>query len=683
MQYSPINPDFPHILHGGDYNPEQWIDYPGIWDQDQRLMGLAHINVASIGIFAWASLEPEEGRFTFDWLDKVLDKMAENGRKVVLATPSGAKPNWMALKYPEIRRVNQQGIRDNQEGRHNHCLTSPVYREKVLEINSRLAERYKDHPALILWHLSNEYGGHCYCPLCFKAFRAWLEERYETVDVMNHKFWSKFWSHTFTSFDQVTTIDVTVHGLHLSWSRFMTDQLISFIRNEAAPLRKFTPNTPITTNFMGTYDAYDYVKIAKELDVVSWDSYPSWHIHNNDPKVAMENAFTHDINRSMKGGQPWILMESTPSQTNWQELAPLKRPGVHLAASLQAVAHGSDSVMYFQFRKSRGSAEKFHGAVVDHEGSEKPRVFREVAETGAVLEKLDDLVGAAKPAEAAVIYDWEVNWALKNEFGPCNSKKEYFPTVASFYEPFWKRGISVDVIDSTADFSGYKLLVAPILYLLRPGVAENIEKFVENGGTFVTTYFSGLVDEDDLCFLGGFPGPLRKVLGIWVEETDVITDGLSQSIAPAEGSALPLPKSAKVHEYADIVHLEGAQALAVYSEQFYAGSPALTKNSFGKGAAYYLAGRAEEEFNDALIGGLIEQLGVKKPLNAEIPSGISVQSRITDETEYVFVLNFNNASATLSLEGEGFANAITGEAAGAALSLPAFGSAVLKRPLGK
>jgi len=231
MRLPSINPTFPHLLHGGDYNPEQWLEVPGILEEDLRLMKLAHINEATIGVFSWASLEPEEGKFTFDWLDRVMDSLAKNGQRVVLATPSGGKPNWMALKYESIRRCDERGQRDPQGGRHNHCMTSPVYREKVTIINTKLAERYKGHPALLMWHISNEYGGYCYCPLCFQAFHAWLEKRYETPEKMTLKFWAKFWSHTYTSFDQVTLIDPSVHGLGLAWRRFMTDQVISFIQN--------------------------------------------------------------------------------------------------------------------------------------------------------------------------------------------------------------------------------------------------------------------------------------------------------------------------------------------------------------------------------------------------------------------------------------------------------------------
>lgn len=682
MAFPPINPAFPHLWHGGDYNPEQWLDTPGIIDEDMRLMGLAGINSASVGIFSWAALEPEEGVYEFRWLDDIMDRMASAGRHVVLATPSGGKPNWLALKYPEVRRVGENGLRDPQQTRHNHCLTSPVYREKVLAINTRLAERYKDHPALALWHLSNEYGGWCYCDLCFAAFRKWLKEQYETPDKMTSAFWARFWSHTFTSFEQVTCVDRSVHGLSLAWKRFMTDQLISFIQNESAPLRQFTPDVPITTNLMGTFPMYNYIKVAEHLDFVSNDMYPDWHGERSLWREAVAVAFLDDLYRSMKGGKPWILMESTPSSVNWRPISVLKRPGMHRLASLQAVAHGSDTVMYFQYRKSRGSSEKYHGAVVDHVGHEHTRVFREVSQVGADLAKLGDLCGASTDAEVALIYDWENEWAISEAQGPRNEAKNYEETVREHYLPLWKMNVPVDVIDSVQDFSKYKLLIAPMLMMLRPGVGERIEKFVASGGTFVATYLTGMVDENDLCFLGGFPGPLRKVLGIWAEETDVLRDEHSQTVTPVDGNPLNLPASTKARHLCDIVHLEGAEALASYSEQFYAGSPAFTRNVFGKGAAYYVASRNDEAFNAALIRSLVANLGIRRTVAAETPEGVHVQERATADTHYLFVMNFTETQQTVAVGADGYTDRLTGAAvSGGAVTLAPYGVAVLAKGL--
>ncbi|MFO7153802.1 MAG: beta-galactosidase [Caldicoprobacter oshimai] len=684
MKYPPINPKFPHFLHGGDYNPDQWKHTPEVWDEDMRLMKLAHCNVMSVGIFSWASLEPEEGKFEFGWLDTIMDKLAENGIYAILATPSGARPAWLAAKYPEVLRVLPNRVRILFGGRHNHCYTSPVYREKTRLINQKLAERYKDHPALLAWHVSNEYGGECHCELCQQAFREWLKKKYDNdLDKLNRAWWTGFWSHTYTDWDQIQSPaphgEGSIHGLNLDWKRFVTHQTIEFMKNEIAPLREITPNVPVTTNFMGTYTGLNYWKFAPELDVISWDNYPRWHGEEPDWELAYKVAFVHDINRSLKGGKPFMLMESTPSMTNWQPVAKLKRPGMHLLSSIQAVAHGSDTVQYFQWRKSRGCVEKFHGAVVDHCGHENTRVFRDVAEVGKVLEKLDPIIGTTVRPEVAIIYDWENRWAIDDAQGPRREKKDYLLTCQSHYRPFWENGVPVDVIDMDCDFSGYKLLVAPMLYMVRPGVAERIEKFVEEGGTFVTTYWSGIVDENDLCFLGGFPGPLRKVTGIWSEEIDALYDHDVNHVVLKDDNPLGLKGEYEARELCDLIHAETAEVLATYKSDFYAGRPALTVNSFGKGKAYYIAFRNNGDFLTDFYGALIKELNLKRAVDTELPQGVTAQMRTDGERVFVFILNFVPEERQVDLKDMRFKDMITGEDITGRISLPPYGVKILER----
>ncbi len=589
--YPPINPKAPVLLHGGDYNPDQWT--PPVWEEDMRLMKPAHCNAMTVGIFAWTALEPAEGEYDFDWLDRVMDMLAENEAYAVLATPSGARPAWLARTYPEVLRVRPDGGRNLFGRRHNHCLTSPVYREKTYAINAKLAERYRDHPALLVWHLSNEYSGACHCDMCRAAFRQWLIRKYGTLDALNHAWWTAFWSHTFTDWGQIDPPseigETSVHGLNLDWRRFITDQTTDFMLNEIAALRTYTPDTPVTTNFMGTFPGLNYWKMAPHLDVISWDSYPLWHKPDENGRIddvvlAADVAFVHDINRSLKGGKPFMLMESVPSATNWMPAAKVKRPGMHALSSLQAVAHGSDTVQYFQWRKSRGSSEKFHGAVVDHVGHEHTRVFADVADLGTKLEKLADVVGTTVRPDVAIIYDWENAWAMNDAQGPRSGDKGYLEACKHHYRAFWDRGIPVDIIDMDQDFSRYKLLVAPMLYMLRPGVDERLAAFVEAGGTLVTTYWSGIVDENDLVILGGWPGgKLREVLGIWAEEIDALYEEDVNLVEPAAGSGLGLSGVYEARDYCDLIHTEGAEVLATYGRDFYAGRPALTVNGYGDG----------------------------------------------------------------------------------------------------
>jgi beta-galactosidase len=429
---------------------------------------------------------------------------------------------------------------------------------------------------------------------------------------------------------------------------------------------------------MGTYDGLNYWEFAKEVDVISWDNYPTWHSPMNASTLASNISFVHDINRSLKGGKPFMLMESTPSATNWQPVAKLKRPGMHLLSSLQAIAHGSDTVQYFQWRKSRGSSEKFHGAVVDHCGHENTRVFREVTEVGLALEKLSDIVGTTVNPDVGLIFDWENLWAIKESQGVNNEKKSYEETCKKHYQAFWEQGVPVDVIDMTCDFSKYKILAAPMLYMLRPGVSEKIEQFVKDGGTFVTTYFSGLVDENDLCFLNGFPGPLRKVMGIWVEETDGLYEQDENRIKIKNDTFSS--KTYIVKEMCDIIHSEGAEILATYQNDFYAGQPALTCNHFGKGNAYYIAFRNNEDFEKDFYLFLINDLKPMKALEADLPTGVTAQLRTDGETSYIFVMNFSNEEKTITLNAdETYQDKLTEEMINGTIALKGYGIKVLTK----
>ncbi|SNX53392.1 beta-galactosidase [Thermoanaerobacterium sp. RBIITD] len=683
-EYKPISEKYPHFLHGGDYNPDQWLEYPKILDEDIRLMKLANWNVVSLGIFAWAALEPEEGNYQFEWLDRIMDKLYDNGIYVILATPSAAPPAWLVQKYPEIAKVDSNRVRHLFGGRKNYCFTSPIYREKVRNINRKLAERYKDHPALIAWHISNEYGNDCHCDLCQEAFRTWLKKKYDNdIKRLNHEWWSYFWSHTFTDWSQIQTPsphgETTIHGLNLDYKRFVTDQTIDFFKNEIAPLKELTPNIPITTNFMGTFPGLNYWKFAKHLDVISWDSYPTWHGNEEDWVVAYKTAFVHDINRSLKGGQPFMLMESTPSVTNWQPVSKLKRPGMHVLSSIQAVAHGADTVQYFQWRKSRGGFEKFHGAVVDHCGHEKTRVFKDVKEVGEILKRLDPIIGTSVKPEVAIIYDWENSWAIEDAKGPRQEKKDYLLTCQSHYRPFWSKGVPVDVIDMENDFNRYKLLIAPMLYMLKDGVVERIKQFVKNGGTFVTTYWSGIVNENDLCYLGGFPGPLKEVLGIWSEEIDGLHDKDENCVVFNETNELGIKGEYKAKELCEIIHLEGAKDLAKYKEDFYAGYPAVTVNNYGNGKAYYIAFRNNDDFVDDFYGKIIEFLNIKRSINCDLPIGVTVQERTDGKRKFVFLLNFTHEQKVVNIKDMKFSDLLSGDMISQKITLTPYGFKILER----
>ena len=679
LKYDPINPKFPHMIHGGDYNPDQWQSYPEVLQEDIRLMKLAGINAPSVAIFSWMALEPHEGEYHWDWLDSTMDRLAENGMYAVLATPSGAKPVWMADKYPEICRVRQDGQREPQRGRHNHCPTSPVYRSKCVEMNTHLAERYKDHPALLVWHVSNEYnGGPCHCELCLAAFRQWLKARYGTIENLNDCWWSRFWSHTFTDWEQINPVDESIHGMMLDWRRFRNEQMLDFYLTESAPLREITPNVPITTNMMPYFDGLDYAAWAPHLDVLSLDVYPLWHNPAGNANIGASVAFQYDRFRAMKNGKPWMLMESAPSVTNWTPVAKHKRPGMHMLASMQAIAHGSDTVQYFQWRAGRGGSEKFHSAVVNHDGTEHTRIFRGVAEVGEVLKRMDGIVGTSVEPQVAVMFDVDNRWALEAAQGPRREHKDYEETALAHYRPFWDMSVPVDVIAHDHDLSQYKLLIAPMLYMVRQETADRIADFVSQGGTLVLTYWSGLVDEYDRCYMAFRPGPLADVVDIRDEDTDALYEGETNTMNLVDDDGLGLAENYTCSLYCDIIHTDDARVLGTYASDFYADTPALTVHKYGQGRAYYVAARFGADFHADFARGLCQKLGIKPVLSAALPEGVTAQLRTDGETDYVFLGNYGDCPQEITLDGH-YVDLVSDSSVTDTIHLSPYGAAVLVR----
>ena len=651
------------LLHGGDYNPDQWLDYPDILKDDLRLMKLANVNTMTVGIFAWSALEPTEGNYNFEWLDKIIDDVYNQGGRVILATPSGARPAWMSEKYPEVLRTNDRREKMLHGGRHNHCFSSPIYREKTQKMNYKLAERYGNHPALIMWHVSNEYSGDCHCELCQENFRDWLKNKYKTIENVNKAWWGPFWSHTYTDWSQIESPssigENAVHGLNLDWKRFVTDQTIDFYENEAKPLREITPNVPITTNFMADTDdlipfqSLNYEKFSKYVDILSWDCYPAWHNDWETTKdLATKVGFINDLYRSLKQ-QPFLIMECTPSGVNWHNVNKAKRPGMHTLASMQLLAHGSDSVLYFQWRKSRGSSEKFHGAVVDHDNSEENRVFKEVSQVGEILDKIKEIKGSMKQSKVAIIYDWENDWALKDAQGFGKDSRRYPQTLQSHYKYFWDKNISVDVVTPQQDLSKYSLVVAPMMYMMTEETMDRFRDYVKSGGVLVGSYLSGLVNKTDLTYLGGWPKILQETYGIDAKEIDTLYPKDRNSIKFGN-------ESFEAIDYCTIIEAKEAEVLAKYEEDFYKNTPAITKNNLEKGKAYFIGARTNQEFLSKFYDKIVKDLDINEVDDFISEGGISIQIRENKDAKYYFVMNFTEEEKNIEIKGS-YLNLISGK----------------------
>jgi len=674
--------DFPHLLHGGDYNPDQWLDRPDILEKDLELMKEAGCQFFSIGIFSWSRLEPEEGRFDFDWLDQIMDNMAAAGNKVGLATATGAMPYWLTVKYPEVVKLWKIGDPHIQSARHNFCMASKVFREKSAILIRKLAERYTGHPALAMWHLSNEYGGHSFSEAAITGFREWLKEKYGSLEALNKAWWCSFWSKLITDWDQIHPMESSIEGLRLDWHRYSTWLFTDFMQHEISCIREFDTEKPVVTNFMGFYPGLDYWRFVPHMSLVADDNYPLLSDSNCLSKNFTYASMSHDLNRTMAKGGPWLLMESSPTTVNWQPTPKLKAPGIHLLEMVKAVAHGADGTLYFQWRKSRGTHEKFHGAVVDHEGSNRTRVFQDVAEVGRTLKKLAPVVGSKTKAEVAILQDWDTRWALKESAGPVamNGEQGYMDTIHSYYRTLWEMGISVDIPESTADLSHYKLVIAPKLFFLKKGVADSLKTFVENGGILVADALCGTMDHDYLVHEGGLPGGgLRELFGIWAEEVDTLYPETPQSLKFSEGNAFGLEGEFEVLKFAEVLHAEGAEVVATFQRDFYKGSPALTYKEFGKGYAWYLGCDTTEEINRAFLCPIIRMAGVQPNLHENLPRGVTVQKRFSDKGEFIFVLNVSNQPVSvplLKVSGKGL---ISGEDVAETLVLKPFGCEVIHR----
>lgn len=644
-----------YLMHGGDYNPEQWLDMSEVLDTDIVRFREAKINTVTVGIFSWAKLEPKEGEYRFEWLEEIIDRLHGNGISVILATPSGARPHWMADKYPEVLRVNAMRQRNLFGGRHNHCLSSPIYREKVRRINTELVKRLGAHPAVKMWHISNELGGECHCELCQKAFRGWLKKKYQTIEALNKSWWTTFWSHTYDSFDQIESPsplgEMSVTGLKLDWRRFISDQTIDYMEDEIRAIRDAGSDLPVTTNLMYHFYEIDYFRLAEKIDIASWDNYPSWH-KREEWETARDTAFWHDVIRSLKR-KPFFLMESCPGATNWKDVSKLKRPGMLTATSLQSIAHGSDGAMYFQMRKGRGAAEKLHGAVIDHYDGNDTRTFRDVCEAGEMLEALSEVAGTTTKSEAAVIFDWDNRWALDGSEGPRNKDLHYQECVEKSYRALRRQGLNVDVIDQKCSLAPYRFVAAPMQYLFHEGFAEKVREFVEKGGTFVLTYWSGVVDENDLCFLGGTPHGLMDVFGLRSEEIDSLYDEEENLLCRTDGTPDGMKDSYVCRYLCQLVKPADARTLMTYGRDFYAGTPALLENDFGEGKAYYVCADAEQAFYDDFYERLTKEAGISPILPTEIPDGVEVTSRSGENADYIFFQNFNRRDMKVQLpEGE-------------------------------
>ena len=659
--------------YGGDYNPEQWPR--SVWAEDHQLMKEAGVNIVSVGIFAWALVEPRPGEFDFGWFDEVMDGLAAAGVSASLATMTASPPPWLARRYPESLPQRADGTRLWPGGRQHYCPSSPVYREHAARLVERLATRYREHPALALWHVGNEYGCHvsdCYCEVSAESFRGWLRRRYTTIERLNDAWSTQFWSQRYDGWDEVNPPRAAPTfpnpAQRIDYARFSSDELLACYATEAEILRRITPQTPVTTNFMGLFKGADYHGWAPHLDIISNDAYPD----PADPASPVEAALGYDLMRSLGGGQPWLLMEQAPSAVNWRERNAPKPAGKYRLGSLQAVARGADAVMSFQWRQSRGGAEKFHSGMVPHRGRES-RTFAAARDLGAELRRLDAVVGSRVPAQVALVLDWPSWWGLELDSHPSVDVRQVDALLAH-YRPLFEASITADVVAPTADLSGYRLVVVPNLYLTGEAAAANLHRYVRDGGHLFVSFFSGIVDECDRVHPGGHPGALRELIGIHIDEFWPLPAGERIGVEVTDPGIHSGSTDGRV--WSEWIELEGAEPVAAFSTGELAGRPAATRHRYGNGTAWYLGTRPDPATMRALLDAAAAGAGVAPDLPGLPPMVESVTRVHPDGRRYRFVLNHGPDPAEISLPEP--ARDLLGDAEPAAqLSLGPRGVAVL------
>lgn len=630
------------LSYGGDYNPEQWA--PEVWREDVRLMREAGVNIVTLGVFSWGLLEPRQGEYDWGWFDEVVGLLHDAGIAIDLATPTAAPPSWLLHEHPEILPVDADGVREQPGGRLGWCASSPVFREHALRITTALAERYGKHPAVRLWHVSNELGGgnaRCYCEVTAARFREWLRAEYGTVEAVNAAWGTAFWGHTFTDLDHIEPPRREQHkvnpGLFLDFERFSSDELLEHYLAEAAVLRTHS-DAPVTTNFMvgSGRHVVDYPDWAAHVDVVANDHYTIV----DDPVREQDLAFAADRMRGLTAGRtPWLLMEHSTGAPSWQQRNRAKAPGEILRNALAHVARGSDGAMFFQWRASTAGAEQFHSAMLPHAGTES-RVWREIVRLGDALRRLRGIAGSpVEPAKVALLVDEESAWALQQGLKPHRALR-YARETRLWHRVFWQRQVLVDVLPVDSDLDGYDLVVLPTLLVVSDAQAARVEAFVRNGGTALVTYLSGVVDETGRVRGGGYPGAFRDLLGVTTEEFRPLQ----------EGETVRLSDGGEVTDWTEDTNLHGAEAVVTYADGDAAGRAAVARHAVGEGVAWYVAAQLPLGSAERIADRLIDELGL--PRAVEASTGIEAVRRRTPDGDVLFLVNHSGADETVAVSGQ-------------------------------
>jgi beta-galactosidase len=633
---------------GVDYYPEQWPE--ARWPEDARLMAEAGFNVVRLAEFAWSKMEPVEGHYDFDWLDRAIATIAAHDMRIVLGTPTASPPPWLMKRHPEIFRVREDGQRVSFGNRREYCPNSPRYHDYTQRIVMRMAEHYARHRHVIGWQIDNEFGDRCYCPTCATAFYAWLRRRYESLEQLNLAWGTLFWSHVYTDWDEIplplATGGSPNPGLALDFYRFASDSYVGYQQLQLDILHKSCPNHFVTHNFMGFgYDRLNYFDLARHLDFVSWDNYPrtQWSMRSEiDPSQA---ALANDAMRGLKRRNFWVI-EQQAGSGGWEMVSVAPRPGELRLWAYQAIAHGADGILFFRWRTARFGAEQYWHGLLDH-AARPTRRYEEIARMGKEIRQAGTWIrDSVVASHVAMILSYDSRFAFQIQ--PNNPQFNYAAHFHQIYRALFQHQIPVDVVEPTADLSAYQLVIAPALHVVSQAAADNLAGFVRAGGVLVVTPRTGVKDETNAVVELPLPGLLADLCGVTVEEYASLPADVSQALAfvPPDLDR-GQPPAARV--WCDILAPKGAEILARYTDDYYAGRPAITLNRYGEGLAVYLGTIGDTGLYEVLADWLLDLAGVSQPIGA--PVGVELAERWHGDRQLLFVLNHTDREQHVQVDG--------------------------------
>lgn len=666
---------------GVDYYPEHWPEER--WPRDAQLMQDAQFNVVRLAEFAWVMLEPEEGRYEFDWLDRALDILHNRGIKAILGTPTGSMPAWVAHKYPDTVAVDVNGHKHGYGARKDNCVSSGTFRLLSERITRAMAEHYAQHPAVIGWQTDNEFGGpYCYCDACKRSFHAWLRARYGYLDALNRAWGTRFWGHVYQKWDE---IDLPRRGspgwcphannpsLDLDFKRFYSYKTVEFQRDQVRIIRQLCPKHFITHNMMGSAPNINYFDLAADLDFVSWDSYPVW----GDPEVPMAAAAAADLMRGIKGKNFWI-METNAGPGGSFTFGRNVRPGEIRRLAFQQLAHGADGYLWFRWRTCLSGREQYWHGFLGHDGVAGRR-YLEAAQVASEFHQLaPELEGTSVPAEVAILYDYHSLWAISVQAGFAGNN--YTEHLQRYHRALFRAGVPCDVVSPEADLSKYRIVLAPQLFVLPDRIAQKLIEFVRSGGILLADLRTGVKNETNLCHDRVLPGLLGTACGIRISEYEALGPNTRPRLVPNE-RALPADVISAAGSltailYADWITPTDAEVLFRYDEQYLEPYAAVTRNAFEKGFAYYVGTIAEEAaFYDLVVNDMLLHARVR-PLVSP-PPGVEVGLRTSTDAQYLFLINHTGGEDTVDLPLQGL-NLLTGKKVAGQFALGANAVAVIK-----